>query len=312
MIATVTLNPSLDEWIELEALTVGGLNRAAGFARYPGGKGLNVSRVVRVMGGATHAIGVAGGADGDILRRLVRGLRIPHTFLPVPGTTRNNYKIRLRKPHSFTEINTPGPVLPRAVLAALTRRLTRLPRSTDCLVLSGSLPPGCPPAVYAGWIRRFRSRLPVVLDASGQALRLGMRARPWLIKPNREEAEQALGRRIRGRRGALQAARALLGLGPAVVILSMGAEGAILASRGPDRARCWLAVPPKVTVRSAVGAGDSLVGGFLSGWAKGRPLVEAFRLGIACGAATAMSPGTELCHRPDVLRLVKRVTVTAC
>jgi len=308
MIATVTLNPSLDEWIELDRFTPGSLNRAANFSRYPGGKGLNVSRVIRVLGGATHAFGLAGGADGDILRGLIRRLRIPHTFLPVPGTTRNNYKLLIRRPASFTEINTPGPAASRRVLDGVRRRLAGLRPFPDCLVLSGSLPPSCPSSTYADWIRRFRGRAPVVLDASGAALHDGLAAGPWLIKPNRQEAETALGSRIRGLRGALEAGQALLRRGPSLVILSLGGEGAVLASRAEGR-RGWIAVPPKVTVASAVGAGDSLVGGFVHAWAKGRPLVEALRLGVACGSATAMTPGTELCHRADVMRLVTRVKI---
>lgn len=307
VIATVTLNPSLDEWIHLPSLAIGQLNRATGFARYPGGKGLNVSRVVHELGGRTTAFAFAGGEDGSILRKRTRELAIPHEFIDVGGSTRNNYKIRTADPRALTEINTQGPSIPRAALLRLERRLVSFP-VPRCFVLSGSLPPGVPPSIYQRWIRRFRGRrIPTVLDTSGRALALGLAARPWLIKPNRQEAEELLKRRLDSVGRLAQAAQALRERGAALVILSMGGEGALLACADPRMT--WLARPPAVRVDSAVGAGDSMVGGFLSGWMKGWPLLDAFRLGVASGTAAAMTPGTELCHAADVKRLLPRVTV---
>ena len=167
-------------------------------------------------------------------------------------------------------------------------------------------PPGVPATIYQRWIRQLRRRaVPVVLDASGAALREGVKARPWLIKPNREEAQELLGRRLRTRRHSVEAARALQRLGMSVVILSLGGEGALLAMAGG----VWHAGTPRVKARSAVGAGDALVGGFLAGWLQRRSMAEAFRLGVAAGTATVMTPGTELCHARDVRRLLRRVTV---
>jgi len=308
MIATVTLNPSLDEWMRLGSLRLGGLNRAAGFARYPGGKGVNVSRVIRTLGGRTVAFGLAGGEDGLILRELMNRLALPHRFVPVPGTTRNNYKIVTDRPRALTEINMAGPRVRAVALRALWRQLEEARPRPRCVVFSGSLPPGIPAPIYRRWIEALSRRgTPCVLDTSGEALQQGLAARPWLIKPNRHEAEELLGRRMRGRRETLRAVGRLLERGPALVILSLGADGALLGSGSPPSV--WEARPPAVKVDSAVGAGDSLVGGFLAGWASGQPLVEAFRLGVAAGAATAMTPGTELCHRDDVRRILRRVTV---
>ncbi len=308
MIATVTLNPSLDEWVRLPSLRVGALNRAEALGRYPGGKGINVSRVVHELGGATIAYGLAGGHDGLILRELMNRLKILHEFVTVPGQTRNNYKIRTDRPHALTELNTAGPAVSATALRALERRMTRRRPRPQVLVCSGSVPPGVPAAIYQRWIRAFgRLGMRVVLDASGEAMRLGVRARPWLIKPNRHEAEEVLGRRIRTRLHAVHAAQQLVARGASLVVLSLGAEGAMLASR--DQERVWMAQLPKVKSDSAVGAGDSVVAGFLVGWQGGRSLLEAFRLGVASGTATAMTPGTELCHRRDVQRLVRRVVI---
>ncbi len=308
MIATVTLNPSLDEWMHLSSLRMGCLNRATGFARYPGGKGVNVSRVIRTLGGRTVAFGLAGGEDGLILRELMNRLSLPHRFVTVPGSTRNNYKIVTDRPQALTEVNMAGPRIPASALRALWRQLTSTRPRPRGVAFSGSLPPGAPGSVYRRWIDVLRRLgVPCVLDASGDALRHGLTARPWMVKPNRHEAEELLGRPVRGRREQLHAVHQLLQRGPALVILSLGAEGALLGRAFPPEV--WSARPPAVRMDSAVGAGDSLVGGFLAGWAAGRSLAEAFRLGVAAGTATAMTPGTELCRLADVRRLLRRVTI---
>src|SRR3990167_5728612 len=277
MIATVTLNPSLDEWVGLPVLRLGRLNRATWFARYPGGKGINVSRVVHELGGRTVAFALAGGGDGAILSHRLRGLRIRHEFVTVAGSTRNNYKILAGG--ALTEINTAGPAVGAAALRALRRRLLRRPLPA-CVVLSRSLPPGAPASIYRDWIRALtRLRVPAVLDAAGPALRLGVTARPWLSKPNREEAEELLGRRVSSLVAAAEAVSALLRRGPRAVILSMGRDGAVLGAAG--LAGVWCARPPSVAVKSAVGAGDSLVGGVVTAWARGAGWLEAFRWGIA-------------------------------
>ena len=294
--------------MDLPSLQVGTLNRASGFARYPGGKGLNVSRVVRELGERTLAFGLAGGEDGMILRSLMNRLALPHDFLSVLGSTRNNYKIRTRRPRAVTEVNMPGPVISRAILSALQQRLLQHRPIPQVFVLSGSLPPGVPVTIYRRWIAAFRRlKVPAVLDASGEAFREGVLANPWLIKPNRQEAEELLGSRLTRMKRLVDAARRLLKFGPSLAILSMGKDGALMASRRSHAV--WLARPPSVKTDSAVGAGDSLVGGFLVGWIRRLSLVEAFRLGVACGTATAVTPGTELCHRRDIERFLPRVVI---
>ncbi len=313
MIVTVTLNPSLDEWIQLPTLAMGTLNRATGFARYPGGKGINVSRVIKELGERTLAVATSGGHDGVILHGLLRRLGIRCAVVPVEGSTRNNYKIRTVSPHGLTEINTPGPRVSATALDQVEQRVMgQQPRPT-CVVLSGSLPPGVRSSMYARWIRRLQHRgIPAVLDSSGAALRHGVAARPWLIKPNRPEAEELLQTKLAHQTAIVRGVRELLARGVRLVILSMGREGAMLGSVSPSG--LWMGRPPRVKSETAVGAGDSLVAGFLVGWQRTRSLVDAFRWGLASGAATAMAPGTQLCRRADVVRLVKQVrirTITA-
>jgi 6-phosphofructokinase 2 len=303
---TVTLNPSLDEWIDVDALRVGELNRARAFSRYVGGKGINVSRVVHELGGRTLALSFAGGPDGHIFRLQLEELGLPHRLIAVDGLTRNNYKIRSARPKGLTEINAPGPAVTRGDLRAMERLLSQRSPRPSAAVFSGSVPPGAPDGVYAGWIRAARARgLWTALDASGAALRAGLRGRPWLTKPNRHEAEELLGGRLSTTARVIDGARAIGRLGASLVVISLGADGAVLVEARSGEV--WLAAAPRVRVVSAVGAGDSLVAGFVVGWLRSRSLTEAFRLGVACGTATALTPGTELCHRTDVRRLVGRV-----
>lgn len=307
-IVTVTLNPSLDEWIQLPAIRLGQLNRAASFLRYPGGKGLNVSRVLQELGGRTLAFGLAGGEDGEILRQLMSRLRLAWTFVPVAGSTRNNYKILTASPSTLTEINTAGPRIRRAEWEALFTRIRRAAVRCDGVVLSGSLPPGAPQTLYGRWIRALhRLNVPTILDTSGKALAHGIRARPWLVKPNREETEALIGHRLMHRYHVVEAAQHVLQRGATLAILSLGGDGAVLAAQHPRGV--WWARPPRVRVVSAVGAGDSLVGGFLFAWTRRYGLLESFRWGVAAGTAAVMTPGTALCRQADVVRLQRRIVI---
>jgi len=310
MVTTVTLNPSLDEWVHLPRLRLGALHRTARFLRYPGGKGVNVSRVLHELGQRTLAVALAGGDDGKILRELLHQRGIAHRFVVVGGSTRNNYQIQTDQPRAVTQINCAGPRVASAALPRLERLLAQSCHRNACVVLSGSLPPGLPATTYQRLITRLmRCGVRAVLDASGAALRFGVAAKPWLIKPNRQEAEELLGRRPHRIPGdAASAATRLAASTSAVVIVSLGSDGAVLAA--PSSAQVLWATSPAVPVRSTVGAGDSLVAGFLVGWDRTKSLREALRLGVACGAASVMTPGTELCHARDVQRLKPQITIT--
>jgi 6-phosphofructokinase 2 len=308
MVVTLTLNPSLDEWVRVPRLRLGELNRATQYVRYPGGKGINVSRVVHELGGKTLAVALAGGSDGEILGDLLARYDIPYRFVTVPGSTRNNYQLQSDSPQRLTQINCPGPRVRANTLNRLEQLLCRVAARASCAVLSGSLPPGAPSTTYQRVIRRLHHLgVRTVLDASGSALLHGLQAKPWLMKPNRQEAEELLGRHLRRIADVAHAAKRLVARGPLLAIISLAADGAVLASK--MHAQVLWAKPPKIPVDSAVGAGDALVAGFVSGYRARRSVGEALRLGVACGAASAMTPGTELCHRADVERVLPRVTI---
>ncbi len=306
MIATVTLHPSVDMWLDTPTLSVGAFHRATRWANSIGGKGVNVSRVLRELGGRTRAYVLVGREGETLLRRALSKADVPVASVPIAGGLRANYKIVTTHPQASTEINTDGPRARGSDLRAMFERLLRdRPR---IVALCGSLPPGAAASTYRDWLTRLRrAGIPAALDASGHALTSAIAAAPWLLKVNEDEAATLLGMRPQGAQAALRACRELLGRGPTLVLLSLGAEGAVLAAA--DSPGAWIATAPRVPVRSTVGAGDALLGGFLKAWSDGLTLEEALRLGIACGSASATTAGAELCRRRDVERLLSRVRV---
>ena len=285
MVLTVTLNPSLDVWLRVPTFRVGAFHRAKDVTCSVGGKGINVSRVIRALGGKTVIL------------------------TPTGGVHRVNYKIVSQSPRASTEINSPGSRLTGTELRQVGRRLWTLMRRADCVVFSGSVPPGTPGTIYRRWILRARrQRVVSVLDASGELLRLGISARPWLVKPNREEAETLLHTRITSITRAVHAVQALLRRGPRLALLSLGQDGALLGIRATGE--MWQAQPPATRVISTVGSGDALLGGFLAAWQRGKPLADALRVGVACGTASAMTPAGAMLYPADVRRLLPRVRLT--
>src|SRR3989338_11434955 len=167
-IATVTLNPSLDEWIHLPSVRFGQLNRATHFARYPGGKGINVSRVVAELGQRTIAYALTGGADGQMLQQLLGRLGMAYHCVTVKGSTRNNYKIRTETPRLVTEINTAGPDVSAAEVETLKRRLLAARPRPKAVTLCGSLPPGASADTYRRWIQAFKRLRDRKSDVAGK------------------------------------------------------------------------------------------------------------------------------------------------
>ena len=304
-ITTVTLNPAVDEAISIDAMAVGALNRCDLDAVDPGGKGINASRVVARLGGRTLALGLVAGVTGALVRERLDAEGVPNAFDQIGGLTRINVMLLERRQARRTRLYLPGP---RATLADLERVRARLARCSagDIVVLAGSVPPGLPLSVYGELVEWLHTRgVRAIVDASGQALESALLARPELVKPNVEEAEELLGRAIVDDGDALAAAGALRSLGADRVVISQGAHGAI----GLDASGAWKVRAPAIFARSTVGAGDSMVAGLALALASGEGLAEGLRLGAAAGAATAMVPGTQLCAADEVARLRSRIAV---
>ncbi len=306
MIATITLNPSLDEHIAVDRLVVEEANRWVKLRRYPGGKGINVSRAIYEMDGITVAYGFVGGPNGRTFEILLDEAGVLFSFTPIKEETRVNFIIKDIKTGQQTRIDAPGPRISRGELDRFFKKLKKIRPTPDLMVVSGSVPPGVPVTVYNDIIMVGKeSGVRTILDSTGQWLTEGIKAKPYLIKPNTSELEALLGRQLPTEEAIVTAALDLVAMGIEIVVVSRGQDGIIAT----DGKHVFKAEAPPVRVRSTVGAGDCAVAGLALKLAYGESLLEACRLGVAMGTACVLTPGTELCHKADVARLLSGVKV---
>ena len=286
MIYTVTLNPAVDYVVHVPVLTQGQILRSTREQVFFGGKGVNVSSVLHTLGVASVATGFLAGFTGQAIEtELARqGIGTDFVFLP-DGFTRINLKLRTGVE---TDINGGGPVIGPADLAALEEKLTRL-RAGDIAVLAGSVPLSLAGNPYADLMAHLAGRgLRFVVDTTGAQLRSVLPLQPFLVKPNGQELGELFGVRIASAAEAAKDATRLQELGARNVLVSLGAQGAVLA----DETGCiWQQPACRGETVNTVGAGDSMVAGFLAGFAQAGSYQEALRLGTACGSATAFCEG---------------------
>lgn len=298
-IITLTMNPSVDVAWEVDEMVPVRKMRSSPGQSDPGGGGINVARVITILGGATKAIYLAGGASGDYLDELLEARGLNRQWIRVAGRTRVAAMIFERETSQEYRVVPPGPDVSEAEWTSVLE----LADSVDCdwFVATGSLPRGVPNDFYARLAARLKPRgIKVVLDTSGRPLYEALQEGVFLVKPNQRELEQLACKKANSAEAQAGLCRELVEQGRAeCVALTLGGDGAVLAHGGGV-----IRLPsPKVDVKSAVGAGDSFVGGMTLGLAEGRTLEDAFALGVATGAATVLTAGTELCHREDVERL---------
>jgi 1-phosphofructokinase len=301
VIVTLTLNPSLDRTVEVPSLTRGSVIRASSGRLDPGGKGVNVARALLANGIDACAVLPVGGAVGHQLVELLEAEGVTMNAVPVAGATRSN--LTLSEPDgTVTKINEGGEALTAAEVELLADAAMGLVGPLDWVVLSGSLPPGVDGEVYAHLTERFvASGIEVAIDTSGPALGRAVRARPTLVKPNREELSGTLGREIRSIADAVAAAQALRAVGAGTVLASLGPDGAVLADRdGVWHGECAVAEP-----RSTVGAGDCLLAGFLAAGAAGR---DALATALCWAAAAVELPGSGVPAPADIAWRRARLT----
>jgi 1-phosphofructokinase len=286
MIVTVTPNPAIDRTVLIRDFTIGATNRAIAERTEIGGKGINVARHLMSLGCDVLATGLLGSRDmHGIVETLARqGVRTD--FVRVAGDTRVNIKILDPATGEETEINEAGPSLAADAADVLLAKLRALLPTCEVMVLSGSLPPGVPDDLYARAIALAADAgVKTVLDAAGAALRLGIAARPNLVKPNHAEAEELLGAPLRDEGELEAAAREFRDRGAQSAVISLGSAGAVCAAP----AGSWLAKPPRIVPRHTVGAGDAMVASLACSLMRGVPAPEALRLATALGSATAAS-----------------------
>lgn len=302
MIHTITANPALDLTYRVPQIKFDDKIRAAQVIRAAGGNGINVSRVAARLGHETVAMGFLGGRSGEEIEDLLKAEGVRTWFTPHADTTRTNVIIQDDESQQI-RVSGAGATVTQNEVEHLVSSIMEL-RTPDFLVISGGLLKGMPKDFYVAVTRyAVRDGIPVAADADGDELKSAVKAGVYLIKPNHYELERLTGVEVKTHHDAVKAAKKVLQQGVEVVVCSIGAHGAVLVTE----TEAWKAVPPKVKVDSAVGAGDSLLAGVLVAKAREKSWDEVLRLGVACGTATAMSPGTDLCYLKDIETVLPQV-----
>ncbi len=305
MLVTLTLNPAVDQTAWVERLVPGTVHHVLQNHIYPGGKGINVSRMAHRLGWPTVAFGFLAGETGNLVEKSLEQERVQHHFLRIPGQTRVNMTVIDKSSGKASSFYGPGPAVPMESLTEFSALVRFWLQGGRALVMAGSLPPGVPDDTYSSYVKAARDQgVLAILDTQGAALRRGLEAHPDLIKPNVEEAEGLLERPLPDVEAVIRAARELAPRAGTVVI-SMAARGAICV----QGQRGWRVTPPKIEQRSTVGSGDSMVAGMAVALARGQDILAGLRLGTAAGAATAMSEGTTLGTAELVDSLMKSVLI---
>lgn len=306
VITTVCLNPSVDHTVEVEHLETGALNRVISGRYDAGGKGLNVAVSSSALGLDAECVGFMYRESARLFEKRLLKSATAYDFIWCEGRARTNLKIFDRSRGEVTEINEPGIGVQEADLQKMTELVVHRAAHADFLVLSGSMPPNCPWDYYRTLISRVEGLgCRCILDADGERLKLGIEAKPFLIKPNRYELELLTGRELHGIAEIACAAREVQEQGVEVVAVSMGAEGALIVC-GDE---CLYAKALSVPVRSTVGAGDSMVAGLAAGFLMEADLETAFRMGVAAAGAKCMAEGSDTFSRADYKALIKQVEI---
>jgi 6-phosphofructokinase 2 len=303
MIYTLTLNPALDRTLTVEKLVADETIRVISEERYAAGKGIDVSRVIKEMGGRSIALGFVGGYDGLELEGRLINDGVLSNFIRIAGTTRTNIILKEKAGSHQYVISAPGPHISAHELSQLYQQLVSLPDMTY-LVMSGSIPPGLKPSVYGQFIMAAKAKgAMVALDADGEAMREGVRSAPDFIKPNLKELSRLVGREVNTEQEIIEACDPLFNRGITIVMVSRGPKG-ILTVTHDEAYRC---VPPKINVQNTVGAGDSALAAFILCYSRGGAMAECTKRATAAGTATAMAAGTALARLEDVDKLVEEV-----
>lgn len=300
MIYTITFNPSIDYIVNIDDFKLEKVNRVEMDTKYPGGKGINVSRVLNNLGVESCALGYIGNFTGEYVKTYIENEGIKTDFINVSEDTRINIKI---KSESETEINGLGPAISESQIEELFLKADKF-KENDIVVLAGNVQKSVDYKIYSRIQERCKSKsIKFVIDTTGEALECTLRNRPFLIKPNSSELGELFKAEINTKEDIVFYGKKLIELGALNVIVSNGAEGAVLISSEG----VYTASAPKGVVKNSVGAGDSMVAGFLAYYSKYKIIPDAFRYGAAAGSATAFS--LDLCKKDDVNLLLKNVII---
>ncbi|MEU2540026.1 1-phosphofructokinase family hexose kinase [Streptomyces iakyrus] len=302
MILTVTLNTALDITYRVRSLRPHASHRVSEVTERPGGKGVNVARVLAALGHEVTVTGLTGGATGRVVQEKLAAVPgVVDALVPLSGATRRTVAVVDERTGDTTQLNEPGPTVTPTEWSAFQEAYETLLASASMVALCGSLPPGVPVGAYAGLIRTARSfGLPVLLDTSGEPLRRGVAARPDIIKPNADELAE-----LTGSHDPLRATQDARRRGAGAVVASLGPEGLLAATREGR----WRATPPTPTRGNPTGAGDAVVAGLLSAWTDHLPWPARLTRAIALSTATVLAPVAGEFDRGTYEELLGLVTV---
>lgn len=301
MIYTVTFSPSLDYIVTVKKLTLGKVNRTENEIIFPGGKGINVSIVLKNLGVESTALGFIAGFTGEKIRKELSALGCQDAFIEIEnGWSRINMKVRSDEE---SEINGQGPVIDLQAIEKLYAQLDNLEEG-DILVLAGSIPNMMPSTVYSDIMEYMKERkVNIVVDATKDLLVNVLEYHPFLIKPNNHELEEIFRTELKSNEEIIVHAKKLQKLGARNVLVSMAGDGAILVT---EDGSVYESEAPKGEVINSVGAGDSMVAGFVAGYLMTKDYKQAFKMGIATGSASAFSE--ELAKKEDIEKILNTLT----
>ncbi len=305
MITTVTLNPAIDKTVILDELNKGGVNRIKDIRVDMGGKGINVAKILASLGDGARALGFIGKKNLGEVEELIKDYGIDTDFVVIDAATRVNTKVIDSSTQETTDLNEAGFLVGDSKLKEVMAHLAEDAKSSEFVVLSGSAPKGVSASVYKEMILAVKQNAKVVLDAEGPLLLEALEAGPSIIKPNIHELEAAIGRKLETDDAVVEVAREWIEkYGIEYVLVSMGGDGSLLIGRD----KTLKSMPIKVDVKGTVGAGDSMVAGFVHGLMHGS-LDRALAYGAACGTLAVSRAGTEVFSMDEVEEMLKRVEI---
>lgn len=302
VIATVTANPAVDYTVTLDApMQTGAVNRTAAEHVTAGGKGVNVSLVLHQLSVPTTVYGFLAGATGSMIAERIQRTQIPTDWITVPNQM-SRINLKIKSAGTVTELNGQGVSVASAETDQLLQKLQKYGPG-DYIVLAGSIPAGAPASYHADVMKALSGRgIRFAVDTSGEPLREAIACKPFVIKPNLPEVRALFDAEINTWWDALPYGKKLIDMGAENVLLSLGGDGALLFT---SEQRVWHLSAPHGEVKNAVGSGDSMLGGFLAACAHGKSLIEALRVGVAAGSATAFSEW--IAHLPEIQSLLDKL-----